>query len=292
MSKKVTCFKEILMVKKVILLSVVIVLGIAGFAQALEGELHGKADVTYWSKFIWRGFAVFGPHGSFQPRVDLDLYQTGFGVDVIGRLPISSGYVNVTRWDFNLYYGNKAFEDESYEMDYRLAWVYYLYPDQPRRGTAAPPASNQAAAKQELNAVLSFPKILGVTGLVPSYAPIKVWPSESGSFNGANSTLGGTASAWGHVFMLDYTMPVQGLMPETPEQPLMFHAELVYNDGFHPLGAQVDHDWSHLLVGAITEFDLGYNMYFTPALWYQFSFESSVNPDDELYTTLGLTYKF
>ena len=95
--------------KKVILLSVVIVLGVAFFAQAQEGELHGTVDVTYWSKFIWRGFACFGPHGSMQPRVDLDLFQTGFGLDVIGRLPISSGYVNVTRWDFNVYYGNKAF---------------------------------------------------------------------------------------------------------------------------------------------------------------------------------------
>jgi hypothetical protein len=221
------------MVKKVILLSVVIVLGIAGFAQAQEGELHGKVDVTYWSKFIWRGFAVFGPHGSFQPRVDLDLFQTGLGLDVIGRLPISSGYVNVTRWDFNVYYGDKAFEGESYEMDWRAAWVYYLYPDQPRRGTAANPADpstygNQAAAKQELNGVVSFPKILGVTGLVPSYAPIRVWPSKSNAYNGSQSTLGGTAAACGHVFMLDYMMPIQGLMPETPEQPLMFHVELVY----------------------------------------------------------------
>jgi hypothetical protein len=291
MSRKVTCFKEILMVKKAVLLSVVIVLGIAGFAQA-QGELHGEADVTYWSKFIWRGFALFGPHGSLQPRVDLDLYQTGFGVDIIGRLPISSGYVNATRWDLSVYYGDKAFEDESYEMDYRVAWVYYHYPDQPRKGTVAPPASNQAAALQELNAVLSWPKLFGVEGLVPSYSPIMVWPSKSNSYAGANSTFGGSAAGCLQVFMLDYTMPIQGLMPETPEQQLQFHSELVYNDGWDPYGRWVDSDWSHLLIGAITEFDLGYDLYFTPALWYQFSFEDSVNPDDELYVTLGLAYRF
>jgi hypothetical protein len=280
------------MEKKVILLSVVIVLGVAFFAQAQEGELHGTVDVTYWSKFIWRGFACFGPHGSMQPRVDLDLFQTGFGLDVIGRLPISSGYVNVTRWDFNVYYGNKAFEGEMYETNYRLAWVYYLYPDQPRRGSPSPPPCNQAAALQELNAVFSWPNLLGVEGLVPSYAPIRVWPSKSNSYAGSKSQLNGSAAACGHVFMLDYMMPIQGLMPETPEQPLMFHGELVYNDGFSPIGAAVDSDWSHVLLGVMTEFDLGYDMYFTPALWYQLSMEDTVNEDDELYTTLGLKYKF
>ncbi|MHC4666057.1 MAG: hypothetical protein ACYS9T_08895 [Planctomycetota bacterium] len=280
------------MEKKVILLSVVILLGAVAFAQAQEGELHGVVDVTYQSKYIWRGFACFGSKSALQPSVDLDLYGTGFGINVMGHIPLSGGFVNLERYDYTLYYGNQVFEDEAYATNYRLGWMYYNYPDQPSKGSAPPPACNQAAALQELHAVLSWPKVSGVEGLVPSYVIVKLWPSESGSYSGSRSVTTGTASGFAHIFMLDYMMTMPGLLPETPEQPLRLHSELVFNDGVGPAGQDVDHDWSNLVFGASTDFDLGYNMFFTPGVYYQISMDSSVNDDDELWATLGVSYRF
>ncbi|MHC4155517.1 MAG: hypothetical protein ACYST6_11435 [Planctomycetota bacterium] len=276
------------MVKKVIVLTAAILLGAVGLAQAQEGELHGAAGLAYQSKLVWRGFNIFGSQAAAQAGVDLDLYGTGFGFNATGHVPLAGGYVNNERWDYTLYYGNKIFEDEQYATNYRLAWAYYNYPDNPSKGSASAPN----AALQEVNAVLSWPKLCPA-GFVPSYAVVKAWPSESGSFSGSRSPMGGTASGWLHIFMLDYSLTTQGLLPETPEQVLNFHGELVFNDGFGWAGQNVDNDWSHVLLGVSTDFDLGYNLTLTPGIYEQVAFESTVNSDkDQAWVTLGLKYTF
>lgn len=278
------------MEKKVIVLTAAILLGAVGSAQAQLGELHGAAEVAYQSKFVWRGFNVFGSQAAAQAGVDLDLYETGFGLNVVGHVPLGGGYVNNERWDYTLYYDNNILEDEQYATSYRLAWAYYNYADQPSKGSLLAPN----AALQEISATLSWPKICPA-GFVPSYAIVKLWPSESESFSGGRSPspTGGTASGWLHILMLDYGLTVQGLLPETPEQLVNFHAELVYNDGFGWFGQDVDHDWSHLLFGVSTDFDLGYSLFLTPGLYWQQTMESSVNSDkDQIWATLGLKYTF
>jgi len=88
---------------------------------------------------------------------------------------------------------------------------------------------------------------------------------------------------------------VKGLLPETPEQVLRLHAEVVYNDGVSPAGpmtGQVEHDWTHAVFGVATDFDLGNNLILTPGAYYQSSWEDSVNKSDEAYVTLTLAYRF
>lgn len=281
------------MKKRAILASVVVLLGTAVFAQAQEEELHGAIDLTYQSKYVWRGFNCFGSQTALQASVDLDLYGTGFGFNVMGHVPLGGGYVNLERWDYKLYYYNQLFEDETYATNYMLGYVYYNYPDQPSEGSASDLPCSQAANLQEGHAVLSWPKVLGVEGLVPTYVLVKMWPSESGSFSGSRSVVGGTASGWAHIFMLDYALTVPGLMPETPEQVLNLHTELVYNDGVGPAGQDVDQDWSNVVFGVSTDFDLGNNMFLTPGVYYQIAMDSSVNADkDQAWVTLGLKYTF
>jgi hypothetical protein len=70
------------------------------------------------------------------------------------------------------------------------------------------------------------------------------------------------------------------------------HSELVYNDGVHPAGFNVDQDWSNAVIGASTDFDLGYNVTFTPAVYYQASMDTSINTEDETWVTLSVRYTF
>ena len=73
---------------------------------------------------------------------------------------------------------------------------------------------------------------------------------------------------------------------------------MIYNDGFAPgavggtTGAAVDHDWSHMLFGVSTDFEVADNLTFTPALYYQRSMDNSVNTQDEFWVGLGMKYKF
>ncbi len=273
------------MKKKGILLIAVILLSTAGLAQAQEGELSGTVGITYLSKYVWRGFDVYGDKSAIQPAVNLDLYGTGFGVSLMGHRANSDKYENGERWDYTLYYYNKMFEGEVYETAYNLGFVHYNYPDNSSHST-------KSLDLQELYTVLSWPNVCPA-GVVPSYVLVKNWPYNSGTVLGSRSPTGGTASGWAHIFMLDYPLTVQDFLPDAPEQVLNLHVEFVYNDGVGPGGQNVDHDWSNAVFGVSTNFDLGNDITFTPGIYHQVTMDDSVNNDkDETWVSLSMTYKF
>jgi hypothetical protein len=287
--KKGNVFKEMSMKKQGILLAAVVLFCAVGFAQAQDSELHGSVDLTYQSKYIWRGFDIYGDKSAMQPSLDLDLFGTGFGVNVMGHRANSSGYETAERWDYTLYYQNMLFQDQAHATMYRLGWVYYNFPQ----------GHNQDADLQEMHAILSLPKICP-TGIVPTYVLVKLWPNSSGSLVASNLDLSarpprpskGTASGWAHIFMLDYPLTVGGIVPDTPEQVFNLHTELVFNDGVGPGGQDVDSDWSNLVFGVSTVIDLSDELVLTTGVYHQISMDSSVNNEEETWATLSMTYKF
>jgi hypothetical protein len=267
------------MKKKGVLLAVAVLFCATGFAQAQE--LHGSFDLTYQTDYIWRGFDIFGDKTAIQPSLDLDLFGTGLGVNVLGHRANSSGYERHERWDYNLYYQNMICPDEDYALMYRLGWMYYNFPEM----------HNQDADLQEMHAILSLPKMCP-TGVIPSYVLVKLWPNSSGSMVGSHAP--GTASGFAHIFMLDYPLTIGGVMPESPEQVLNLHAEAVFNDGVGPGGQNVDHDWTNAVFGITTGIDLAENVTLTPGVYHQIIMDSSVNnsKENETWATMSLTYKF
>lgn len=273
------------MKKQGILLAAVLLFCVVGFVQAQDSELHGSVDFTYQSKYVWRGFDVYGDKSAIQPGLELDLFGTGFGINVLGHRANSSGYEDLERWDYTLYYQNGLFMDESYALMYRLGWMYYNYPD------LSPPPGLADADLQELHAILSLPKMFPA-GVVPSYVLVKLWPNSSRSMVGAPN-YDGSASGWAHIFMLDYPLTIGGILPETPEQILNLHTEVVYNDGVGPDGRNVDNDWSNAVFGVSTGIDLSDELVLTPGVYHQITMDSSVNDDkDETWVSLSMTYKF
>ena len=262
---------------KQVVLFVAIILMAAAVPARAQGELHGAVDVTYQSKYLWRGIDVYDDKSAIQPSVILDLYGTGFGVSVEGHRANSSGHEASERWDYTLFYKNALFGDESYATQYMLGWRYFNFPDM----------SSQVADLQEIHAVLSWPEILPVEGLVPTYVLVKLWPAEG------NSAVGGNASGFAHIFMLDYALPIEGLLPDVPEQVLRLHSEFVFNDGVDPRGGVVDHDWTNAVFGIATDFELAENVTLTPGVYHQVTMDKSINPDsDETWVTLGMKYEF
>jgi len=275
------------MKKKGVLLAVAVLFCAVGFAQAQE--LHGSFDLTYQTDYVWRGFDIFGDKTAIQSSLDLDLFGTGLGVNVLGHRANSSGYEAGERWDYNLYYQNMVCPDETYALMYRLGWMYYNFPQ----------GHNQDADLQEMHAILSLPKICP-TGVIPTYVLVKLWPNSSGSLVASNLDLStlqpskGTASGFAHIFMLDYPWTVGGIMPDTPEQVLNLHAEVVYNDGVGPGGQDVDNDWTNAVFGITTGIDLAENLTLTPGVYHQIIMDSSVNhsKENETWATMSMTYKF
>jgi len=282
-----------MIMKKGILVSAVILLMAAGMAQAQEGELQGSVGISWTSKYVWRGFDVYDDHAAIHPIIDLDLFGTGFHFSTEAHRANSSGFENTERWDYTIYYLGRIFEDEPYATNYRLGYVYYNFPDMSSHtaGGVNPGGLYGSIDLQEVHAIFSWPKILGIEGLVPTYCLVKLSPANSGTAVGANSPVGGTASGFAHIFMLDYGLPVT--CPFTGDQKtLNLHSEFIFNDGVSPTGSNVDHDWSNAVFGITTNFDLANNLTFTPGVYWQSSWDESVNPEDEYWVSLGVTYKF
>jgi len=280
--------------KQIVLFVAIVLVAVAVPVRAQE-ELHGAVDVTYQSKYLWRGIDVYGDKSAIQPSVMLDLYGTGFGISVEGHRANSSGFETTERWDYTLFYKNALFADESYATQYMLGWRYFHFPDAPLDNPPKGPVPAGASGDidlQEIHVVMSWPQILPVEGLVPTYVLVKLWPSGSGSFVGSGG-LAGTASGFAHIFMLDYGLPIEGLLPAEPEQVLRLHSEFVFNDGVDPRGAGVDHDWTNAVFGVATDFELGGNVTLTPGIYYQVTMDKTINPDkDETWFTLGMKYEF
>jgi len=268
------------------------------------GEIHGDVGITYSSLYVWRGILVYGADSAMHPFVDLDLFGSGFHIEAVGHWANDSGHVNGQRWDYALYYAGAANQDQTSEMRYQVGYRYFNYPSMSSHTT-------ESVDLQEMFAGVAFPKLLGIPGLVPGYAIIKGWPSNSGTVVGNANLNGGTYSGWAHVFMLDYGIPMSKICLDLPStQMLNLHAETVYNDGVdpRPYGGYTDSDWTHLLLCASTDFDLGGGATLTPAINYQITFEDNgtkgpvvsvpgtyrgISPDhDMVWASLTFKYKF
>ncbi|MHC4124275.1 MAG: hypothetical protein ACYSSI_11925 [Planctomycetota bacterium] len=268
------------------------ILGVVIFISIINtslGELSNtnneKLDVTidfsYLSRYVDKGFECYPEnHTGIRTGIDVGLYNTGFGLSVnLFRANGGGSYENAEKIDYKVYYTNRIFEDKNYATNYRISWIYHSFPDQPRH------ASNL----QEIETNFSWPNALPF-GLVPSYTVAAGWPAEG---NADNRNQGG----WAHIFGLGYDLTIPGILPQTDEQVLNLSAALVYNDGIGPGcngkgGKTVDHDWSHAIFGISTKLDINKNLFFIPALYYQSSWDNSVNTSDEFYTILTIAYNF
>lgn len=255
-------------------------------AQSGDGQLHGTIDITYASRYIWRGYDAYdNNHDAIQPSVDLDLFGTGFGLTVWMSRSNGSGFEKNEWLTYTPYYKGVLFQDEVFATYFKVGYTYFSYPDSSRTG-----ANPAVGAAQEVFGAFQWPNLLP-GGIVPSYAMFAYWPSES---HAANAKNGG----WAHVFGLNKDISFPALFGNQPEQVIHLAAHTVYNDAFGFGGSNtppkdpVDHEWSHAVFSASTDFDLGSGFTLVPGINYQSSWEDSVNESDEYWTTVSLSYSF
>lgn len=254
--------------KKTALSAITVLLICAPFTLAEDEEKLGiTLDLTYVSKWLSKGVEAYGQKGGLFKTVDFDLYNTGFGVKVIHRNSISSGYVDKERFDFRPYYKNKFFEGEPHQTNYNISVGYEYYP-----GLSRPKANTT----WEWILALSWPELLD-SGIVPAYIVHYEYPVSGGDTNAY-------VSGWVHRFLLSYDLDVPEL-----ENPLHLSAEVAYLDG---LGGR-EHDWAYNTYGISTKFTLAEDLTLVPGLYHQISIGDTVSKAKDItYTQISLKYKF
>ena len=264
-----------------------------GLAQAQEDPLGVTVDATWVSKYLWYGIDMLDDKGAFQPSVDVDLFGSGFSVNVWASYPTAAGDMNkgggspgtsridATEYDYTLAYSTVFGEGEPGAVAVTAHGRYYDFIDQP----------DEARDAYEVGVKIAMPGLC-TGGVVPSYFVGRIWPA-AGKTSGGKPDLPMDYAGWVHIFGLAYDLKLPGLTPDTPEQVVSFSAAAVYNDGFTDNAAgTLDHDWSHALFGISTSLELAENVNLTPAVYYQSSWEDTVNPEDEIVFSIGASYKF
>ncbi len=261
----------------------------AVFAQLPDTYVTGYVDAEVQSLYMFRGFRFYGNKSATQITGDVEFGGTGLGMALQPHFANGGGYVADQRWDYNPYWHNAAWVDQPYMLEYQVNYVYYNYPKR----------SSKVADQQEINAVLSMPMMFGLKGLGPRYQVIKMWQSKSD-----NRSVVKNSNGWMHIVGLDYRVEFPGLTPESPVQPATFMLEAVYNGGVNPVpgtngrtNAPIDNDWTHWVIGADMDFNLGYSVTVTPAVYYQYTMEPDLISNgyanqNEVWFTLGAKWAF
>lgn len=243
--------------------------GLPASAVDIYGEeLSINLDFTYASKYMWHGFDTFENDGALHPSVEFGYKE--FYAGVWGAWPDSSGFEDLTEIDFYLGYERSFFEEEKYALTVGLLYTYFSFPK-----------INSQADGQEIALSVSLDNLLpiGPSVLVPSYTVFYEWDgvqNEDAIDNG-----------YYHTFALGYDVPVPALLPDQEEQAISLLADVTYGDGPYETASGL----LYATVGVSTTFEWN-NFYLTPAVYYQFSFEDSVNDEDDLYTLISVGYSF
>jgi hypothetical protein len=251
------------------ILSAVAVLVITANAVYAEGEkkLGVTFDLTYTTKWLSKGVEAYGSKGGLFKTLDVDFWQSGWGVRVTHRNATSSGYVDAQRFDFRPYYKGSFFDDASYLTKYDISVGYEYYPGLARE---------KANTTYEWIFNFSWPKLLPY-GVVPSYIAHYEYPASGGDVNRK-------VAGWVHRFLLGYDFNVEAL-----PNPLNLSTELAHYDGLGNKG----NNWGYFTVGLATKFDIAENLTFIPRIYHQTTLDEAISKHKDItYAMLSMKYKF
>lgn len=250
---------------------VLVLCAVAATASAQEWKT--TVDLSYTSRYIWRGYDILDNAGAFQPSIDFS-HESGLGANVWMSYPerggrindsndLSSSRVNLTRYEYTVYYKGKALAGDRWETNYKLGWRYYDYID----------TYTKARDMQEVFLEAEMPKLMD-NGIVPHLAVYQIWPARSKSdIEDASGTI--------YLMGFHYNFPT--------DLPLTFSWDLVFNDGV----MYSDHDWSHMVWGLKSQFKCPLTGgTIVPGVYFQNSFEDTVNKSDEYWGTISYSFAF
>jgi len=253
-----------------VLISVIASLSMAQGTLEEEKKIGVTLDFTYLSRWLSKGFPVYGDQGALFQTLDLDFYGSGFGLITIHRSS-TSNYDDRERFDFRPYFKNTVFKETPYEMNYNISAGYEYYPNV---------SKYKSPTTWEWIFAFNWPNILP-ENFTPAYIGHYEYLAHSGgkSFNNRSYPSG-----WIHRFLLFYDIYIEEL-----PRPIRFSSEVGYWDGL----AGVTNDWGYATFGLATEFPITENLTFMPGIYEQVTMDKSVNSQkDVTYGRLTMRYKF
>lgn len=242
-------------------------------AAAWSGETQPAGvtlDYTWASKYMAHGWNIGGDHPSHQPSVAVDALLPGLQFAWWGNFPIDRGRQNFDEYDWMLKYNHTLFGDTPLAVNLHGYIDYWLTP----HSKAASTGNTLTGFKE--HAGLSFLNLipLGSSHLVPSYNVYRWEDVGDDAFDGGEC----------HELFLAYGTPLKMALPGTQNQAVSLGSSMNYHTGTFGQERGWSHATAHLAAPLTV---LGVTL--TPSVNYQWSFEDTVNDENEFWATLSVT---
>lgn len=245
-------------------------------ANAPDSAWGLSAETTFASKYMAHGYNFGGDdQPSFQPSISLTTPLPWLSFSFWAGFPIDRDYVDQDELDFMLKLGHTFHQGERFALEVHGYFDYWLLPSLkvPHNG------GRETLTGFKFNAGFSFPELwrAGKVALVPGYNMFCWIPEHGGTLNNGAVHEFSLAARWQSPGLRDNAKPVAW-------QAL---ALVGCNDG--AFGSRPG--WSHCLTGLSAAVPLG-PFTITPSLNYQWSFEPTVNREDEFWAALTIACSF
>lgn len=248
-------------------------------SAASAPKLDFMVDLTWASVYMTDGFKVAGDNPVMQPSVTVGLPATGLSGTVWSSLELNRGVQQYDELDFMAKYGRDLFAGTAHAINLHGFLDYWLYPRMDVYPDINDDTNPQSKHGNKAHAGVSLTELIPLWGshIVPSY---NVYYWFFWAQNRRDQYLGGAH----HELMLSYSNFIPRFLPGTTAQFASVAGTINFNDG--AFGVQPG--WSHSTINLATgAYALG--LIFTVSVNRQWSYLASVDPGNELWTTLSIT---
>lgn len=239
--------------------------------ESSEKKLALDVSIEHVQKYMWRGIDLQNDAGAIQPEMVLDLWGSGFYAGTWGSFAYDDEWRIWDELDYFLGYYFTLFEQEQYAIDMDIAYTYFHFPRQER-----------SIDTMEMAFAFKFPKLISPLGKT-SFTPYTTF-----YYGWSQTGFGDVDGLWIKVGM-DLEIMIPAFPSANEEQPLSMYIETYHNDGAQSFNSKPG--WSHLAMGISTTFEW-YEIGFTPGINYQWSWEDTINDEDDFWYTFGVSYSF
>ncbi len=240
--------------------------------RGIKGKISVDVSTTVQSKHMWHGFDLYDDHGVVLPAVGVTLGDTGFSGRYTRAYPLAGGLEKCVQSVYSVFYTGAVLKDTPYVTNFTTNYIYY----------GLPKIGGAKSDLQEVGVNLSWPKLLGDSGLLPNYYFGRLWPTRS------HSNIKGS-EGFIHIFGLAYDLNIPDFWAAGKSQAFRFSGDITYNGGSGCTAA--DHEWSHAVFGVSTILGSG-KLTAAPFVNYQISMDDSVDSENELWCGVNATYRF
>lgn len=249
-------------------------------AEDKDQDWSVTAELTWASQYVTDGFSVGGDKPALQPMVKLDTPLDGVALKFWASLQQDRSNDAFDEYDYMLVLSRTFGKDHPYAVDvhgYADLWDY------PNGEFTQDKNKNDIEARrkygQKYHAGFSLKELCPVAGsfLVPSYNYYFWTPIDADSFD-----QGGR-----HELCLDYGHDLPLFIPGATKQKVSVGGAINYFDGV--LG--VEPGWSHSVASLGSSAEIA-GVTYTAGINYQWSYEDTLDKENECWGTIGAAYTF